>query len=440
VIVSPNISGEKYLRQNSVESFKSCLRDDIQAIRLKYVIAQSITDGPHLTPEFTLSGFPFLSVDGIQDGELIFENCRFISENDHYEFRKKAAPQYGDILLGKAASTGKIARVKTTKEFSIWSPLALIRPSSDVISSAFLEYALKSLYLQVQIEDLCSFNTQKNISMGAIPNLVIPLPSLEEQQKITDYIDRETTQIDNLIAAKEQMLTLLEEKRAALISHAVTRGLDPNVAFKRSGLDWLGDIPQHWNIERAKNLFSVRDERSDSGDEELLSVSHITGVTSRADKQVNMFKAEDMTGYKRCTKGDFVTNTLWGWMGAMGVSPLDGIVSPDYHVYIFKGDLLPEFMELLCRSKPFIAEVVRWSKGVWSSRLRIYPENFFEIRFPVPPKSEQLELIDKVAEEDEKNKELKNSLTDSIALLKERRSALITAAVTGQITLEEMKK
>lgn len=281
---------------------------------------------------------------------------------------------------------------------------------------------------------------QKRVPNEFIQNFRVRLPSLGIQKQIADYLDRETTQIDNLIAAKEQMLTLLEEKREALISHAVTRGLDPNVAFKPSGLDWLGNIPQHWNIERTKNLFSVRDERSDNGNEELLSVSHITGVTSRADKQVYMFKAEDMTGYKRCTKGDFVTNTLWGWMGAMGVSPLDGIVSPDYHVYIFKGELLPEFMELLCRSKPFIAEVVRWSKGVWSSRLRIYPENFFEIQLPVPPQSEQLELIDKVAKEDEKNKELKNALTDSIALLKERRSALITAAVTGQIALEDMRK
>jgi type I restriction enzyme, S subunit len=151
-----------------------------------------------------------------------------------------------------------------------------------------------------------------------------------------------------------------------------------------------------------------------------------------------MFKAEDMTGYKRCEKGDFVTNTLWAWMGAMGISPLDGIVSPDYHVYIFKGELLPEFMELLCRSKPFIAEVMRWSKGVWSSRLRLYPENFCEIQFPIPPQSEQLELIDKIEKEDAKTKELKNALTDSIALLKERRSALITAAVTGQIEPEEM--
>jgi type I restriction enzyme, S subunit len=279
---------------------------------------------------------------------------------------------------------------------------------------------------------------QKRVPNEFIQNFKIRLPQLDIQQKITDYLDRETTEIDALIAEKEHMLTLLEEKREALISHAVTRGLDPGVPMKPSGLDWIGDIPQHWKLERAKNLFSVRDERSKTGDEELLSVSHITGVTSRAEKQVYMFKAEDMTGYKRCMKEDFITNTLWAWMGAMGISPLDGIVSPDYHVYVFKGDLLPEFMELLCRSKPFIAEVMRWSKGVWSSRLRLYPENFFEIQFPVPPKSEQQDLITKIEEEDGKNRELKKALTDSIVLLRERRSSLITAAVTGQIAMENM--
>ncbi|GBO54826.1 type I restriction-modification system, specificity subunit S [Pseudanabaena sp. lw0831] len=341
-----------------------------------------------------------------------------------------------DILLSVRAPVGELNFAD--QKYGIGRGLCSITPIEEKCNKDFIRYFLE--LAKIELLSVSTGSTYDAVTISQVANVLCIVPPIHEQIIIADFLDRETIQIDNLIAAKEQMLTLLEEKREALISHAVTRGLDPNVAFKRSGLDWLGDIPQHWNIERAKNLFSVRDERSDSGDEELLSVSHITGVTSRADKQVNMFKAEDMTGYKRCTKGDFVTNTLWGWMGAMGVSPLDGIVSPDYHVYIFKGDLLPEFMELLCRSKPFIAEVVRWSKGVWSSRLRIYPENFFEIRFPVPPKSEQLELIDKVAKEDEKNKELKNALTDSIALLKERRSALITAAVTGQINIQEMSK
>ena len=161
-------------------------------------------------------------------------------------------------------------------------------------------------------------------------------------------------------------------------------------------------------------------------------------VHASTEKQVYMFQAENMKGYKHCLAGDFVTNTLWSWMGAMGVSPIDGIVSPDYHVYVFKKDLQPEFMELLCRSKPFIAEVIRWSKGVWSSRLRLYPENFFEMRLPIPTQVEQLEIVSTVKQEDNKNENLKAVLLNSISLLKERRSALITAAVTGQIEPEEL--
>ena len=139
--------------------------------RLKSLLAQPITDGPHLTPQFLGSGVPFLSVDGIQHGELVFKDCRYISAEDHAEFSKKAAPRRDDILLGKAASTGKIARVKVDSPFSIWSPLALIRADSRETQPAFLEYVLKDVAAQAQIETFCTLNTQKNISMDDIPKL-----------------------------------------------------------------------------------------------------------------------------------------------------------------------------------------------------------------------------------------------------------------------------
>lgn len=151
-----------------------------------------------------------------------------------------------------------------------------------------------------------------------------------------------------------------------------------------------------------------------------------------------MFEADDKTGYKRCMPGDLAINTLWAWMGAMGVSPLTGIVSPDYHVYISKGELLPEYVDLLCRSRPFVAEVSRWSKGVWSSRLRLYPESFFEIRLPVPPCDEQIDIVRTVETDQRKANALRESLQLSINLARERRSALITAAVTGQIGNEKL--
>lgn len=278
---------------------------------------------------------------------------------------------------------------------------------------------------------------QPGISVEVIENLSIPAPPESEQEAIANYLDRQTARLDALIADKERMLALLEEKRAALISHVVIRGLDPDAPMKSSGQEWLGKIPAHWRVERAKNLFTVRDERSEDGSEELLTVSHITGVTARSEKDVYMFEADDKAGYKRCMPGDLAINTLWAWMGAMGISPLAGIVSPDYHVYTSKGDLLPEYVDLLCRSRPFVAEVSRWSKGVWSSRLRLYPENFFEMRLPVPPHNEQLEIVRAVETDQRRANDLADSLQTSITLAKERRAALITAAVTGKIPLEE---
>lgn len=279
---------------------------------------------------------------------------------------------------------------------------------------------------------------QPGISVEVIENLSIPVPPEPEQEVIASFLDRETARIDGLIAEKERMLALLDEKRAALISSVVTRGVAPHALFKPSNQEWLGETPAHWRVERAKNLFSVRDERSDDGSEVLLTVSHITGVTSRSEKDVYMFEADDKAGYKRCMPGDLAINTLWAWMGAMGISPLAGIVSPDYHVYTSKGELLPEYIDLLCRSRPFVAEVSRWSKGVWSSRLRLYPENFFEMRLPVPPHDEQVAIVRAVEEDQGKANALRESLKLSIRLAQERRAALISSAVAGQIPLEEM--
>lgn len=285
---------------------------------------------------------------------------------------------------------------------------------------------------------MASDDSRDGLNQEMVGSIPIPVVDVRIQKGIASYLDRETVRIDGLIADKERMLALLEEKRAALISRVVTRGLNPDLPMKPSGQEWLGEIPEHWQIERAKNLFTVRDERSEDGSEELLTVSHITGVTSRSEKDVYMFEADDKAGYKRCLPGDLAINTLWAWMGALGISPLEGIVSPDYHVYTSKGQLLPQYIDLLCRSLPFVAEVNRWSKGVWSSRLRLYPENFFEMRLPVPSHDEQRAIIEAVQADQRKANSLREALQQSITLAKERRAALITAAVTGKIPLEGM--
>nr|AZB73269.1 hypothetical protein DOP62_11565 [Synechococcus elongatus PCC 11801] len=229
---------------------------DWHEVRLKNLLAKKITDGPHTTPEFVEEGVPFLSVDGIQEGELVFSGCRYISHTAHEEYSKKAKPQKDDILMGKAASTGKIARIKTDLEFSIWSPLALIRVSSDHITPAFCEYCLKSIESQHQIELLCTSNTQKNISMDDIPKIKLALPPLSDQHDIVCFLDRETKKIDALIAEQQRLIELLQEKRQAVISHAVTKGLNSDAPMKDSGVEWLGQVPAHWSVKPLKRCAS----------------------------------------------------------------------------------------------------------------------------------------------------------------------------------------
>ena len=358
-------------------------------------------------------------------------------------YREKRVLKRGDLLIEKSGG-GDNQLVGCVVHFghdfeAVCSNFVARMPLAAQMSPKYWCYVHSSLYsARLNFPAIKQTTGIQNLDAEAYLNIDVAFPPLGEQIKISDYLDRETARIDRLITEKERMLSLLEEKRAALISRVVTHGLGSSVTVKPSGQEWLGEIPAHWLVERAKNLFTVRDERSDDGSEELLTVSHITGVTSRAEKNVYMFEADDKAGYKRCMPGDLAINTLWAWMGAMGISPLAGIVSPDYHVYTSKGLLLPEYIDLLCRSRSFVAEVSRWSKGVWSSRLRLYPENFFEMRLPVPQQDEQREIVRAVEEDQRKAIALRDALQQSIAIAKERRAALITAAVTGHIPLEEM--
>lgn len=316
--------------------------------------------------------------------------------------------------------------------------LAILRPKPEEIDGRFLFRCFQSKSIRLQLELSSTGVTRFGLPKGDIGKMLLPMTSLPEQQRIANYLDRETVQIDTLIRGKQRMLALLGEKRAALISSAVTRGLDPDAPLKPSGHLWLSDIPAHWKVKRSKQVLKERDERSVTGDEELLTVSHITGVTKRSEKQVYMFEAKTTEGYKRCSPGNLVINTLWAWMGAMGIAWEAGVVSPAYHVYELSYELLPGYVDALVRMPVFAKEVTRFSKGVWSSRLRLYPEGLYEVHFPVPPPEEQQQIIDAIANERQQTAEMEAVLIKSIELLKERRSALITAAVTGQIKPEAM--
>lgn len=148
--------------------------------------------------------------------------------------------------------------------------------------------------------------------------------------------------------------------------------------------------PERWPMRRGKQLFEVMDNRSEDGTEELLSVSHITGITPRSQKNVTMFKSESLVGYKKCAVGDIAANTMWTWQGAIGVSNYDGVVSPAYNVYRQREAVYnPRYLDFLLREKNLVAVYHSLSTGIRPSRLRLYPDVFLTIYFPVPSIEEQ---------------------------------------------------
>lgn len=152
--------------------------------------------------------------------------------------------------------------------------------------------------------------------------------------------------------------------------------------------------PARWSMYRGKHLFQEVDRRSENGTEELLTVSHITGITPRSQKNVNMFQSESLVGYKLCEVGDIAANTMWMWQGAIGVSQYRGVISPSYSVYRQRGDYYsPSFLDLLLREPRLVDVYHSLSTGIRSSRLRLYPDVFLTIGFPVPSREEQDQIV-----------------------------------------------
>lgn len=204
------------------------------------------------------------------------------------------------------------------------------------------------------------------------------------------------------------------------------------VAYRSARMRWLPPVPEHWNEQRAKTFFREVDERSRTGQEELLSVSHLTGVTPRSQKNVTMFKAASYVGSKLCQPGDIVINTLWAWMAALGASRHTGIVSPAYGVYRpHRADSFnPTYLDYLLRTRAYTAEYIGRSTGIRASRLRLYPNQFLDIALIQPPRPEQDQIVAYLRAQDAHIARFIKAKRDLIGLLTEQKLRIIDHAIT----------
>jgi type I restriction enzyme, S subunit len=352
----------------------------------------------------------------------------------------------GDILVVKSSGSifnvisGKAGFVDAeTPKFVFSNFLMRVLPCKDVILPRFLFLLLSTHLTRERIKRMVSGTTYPNLRVDEYIAALLPLPPLPEQSAIVRFLDYVDRRIRRDIRAKKKLIELLNEQKQAIIHHAVTSGLNPNARLKPSGVEGLEDVPEHWEVRPAKHFYREVDERSATGAEELLSVSHITGVTPRSQKNITMFMAMSYIGHKLCRPGDLVINTMWAWMAALGVAKQTGIVSPSYGVYrpLQASKLLSQYADLLLRTKPYVSEYICRSTGIRSSRLRLYPEQFLRIRLVFPSAEEQKAILERVTVETAASDRAITSAHREIDLLHEYRTRLIADVVTGKLDVRE---
>lgn len=191
------------------------------------------------------------------------------------------------------------------------------------------------------------------------------------------------------------------------------------------------EYPSRWPMVRGKNLFRNIDVRSIDGTEELLTVSHITGITPRKSKNVTMFMAESLVGYKKVLPGDIAANTMWMWQGAIGVSKYEGVISPSYNVYRQKNHVYEsDYLDYLLREQHLVDIYHSLSTGIRPSRLRLYPEQLFSIDFPVPPLDEQTQIVKYIGWKTSALNDAIKTLHRQVELLQEAKQLLLHTAIT----------
>jgi type I restriction enzyme S subunit len=259
------------------------------------------------------------------------------------------------------------------------------------------------------------------------------VPPYEEQVRIAAFLDRKCAEIDAVIERTKATIEEYRKLRQAIVTDAVTKGVRGERALKDTGVEWIRIVPVDWEMVRGKGLFVETNTRSTTGEEELLTVSQYTGVTPRSQKNVNMFEAESLEGYKICKVGDIAANTMWLWAGAIGVSEHEGVISPSYNLYRQSGENYnPKYLDYLLRCTPLVQCYESMSTGIRASRLRLYQQQFLSIKFPVPPMAEQVEIVVYL---DKKCAEMDALIARKTALLTEMESykkSVIYEYVTGK--------
>jgi type I restriction enzyme S subunit len=411
--------------------------------RFKFLLSEPFKYGANEAAEIDDPNLPrYIRITDVKDdGNLRDDTFRSLPE----EIAKDYILEESDILLARSGATvGKTFIYRKSWGKAAYAGYLIRARVSGQNNSNFIYKFLQSKLYWDWVKSIFIQATIQNISAEKYSNLFITIPPLNEQEKIAQFLDYKTKQIDELIKKKETLIEKLDEKRTAIISHAVTKGLDSSVPMKDSCIEWLGEIPKHWKVKRLKNIASCNDESLGENtapdfEIEYVDISSVDLVSGIRHYENMTFEKAPSRARRKVQDGDTIISTVRTYLksiAAIKQPPINLIVSTGFAVIRPKININSNYIGYLLQSEGFVGKVVSNSVGV------SYPaiNSSVLISLPVvePPINEQQKIAQfldyKTAQIDKQKAKIKQA----IELLKEYRTSLITNAVTGKIDVSQV--
>ena len=410
-----------------------------QLVMLRRVV-RDFVDYRGQTPEKVDQGVPLITARNVKNGFLDFsESQDFIATEVYKDWMVRGFPEVGDVIVTTEAPLGNVAQINDS-HVALAQRLILLKTDSSLIRNDYLKYYFLSLAGKGELQSEATGSTAEGIKASKFKSVLLCVPTLFEQRSLAKYLDRQTAKIDALIAAKQHLLELLAEKRRAFITHTVTLGLNPDAPMKDSGVDWLGEIPEHWDVVALRRVLTLMDY----GISEFVDFEGKVAVLRMGDVfdgEIHYDKVgfvEDVDESLLLAPGDLVfnrTNSL-DQVGKVGIFRGNASYPVSFASYLVRmrcgRRILPEFLNFLLNSPPVLA----WARGEALPAIgqaNLNPNRYSYLPIPLPPIEEQKAIAERLISETQKLDALDLVTQQTIELLQERRIALISAAVTGQI-------
>lgn len=368
---------------------------------------------------------------------LNMESPDYISWDKYYESPEIMVSK-GDIVMAQRGTLGKVAIIEyDINEATINPSLVLIK--NIKCQGKFLYYYLNSESTLTLISILNTATAVPMISQNQIENMPIPIPSFVEQQSIANYLDQKCDEMDELITLQEEMITKLQSYKQSVITEAVTKGLDKNVPLKDSGIEWVGEIPKHWEVKRLKNVCSTNnaslsDKTSKEFEFDYVDIGSVSFELGIHKTEKYTFQNAPSRARKIARLGDIIVSTVRTYLRA-----IDIINSEEKEKYIYSTgfailsplkNILSEFMIYICRSEYFTNQVSIYSTGI--NYPSINDTALKMIYIVIPPLSEQQSIADYLDQKCSEIDELISIKQQKIEKLKDYKKSLIFECVTGK--------